>query len=154
MFRVMQYYQPLENLVKKIAGADGYYKLNPMPGDWGHYVHYIIGLSEAEDCFVLSDWKDFDSKRYPGVKHIENKSRGIKFLYNRLEDDSEDSKSWDDDTYDSWEYCKDKLKRESITLYNEGRLYAYIKLSETEDGEGREYNFDFKPVKNLFNKKR
>jgi hypothetical protein len=146
IFTVMQYHQALDNLVEKISGDGGYYKVNPMPGEWGSMIHYIIGFDETKEFFTLSDWDDHED--FSGVKVLRNDERGVTFMHELDTDD------WDEKDCEWWGSYERKMETEKLTLWNDGMLRVYLDTREWEDGQTwSEYlnnNFEFKPVKDLF----
>jgi hypothetical protein len=148
LFTVMQYYQPLENLVEKISGDGGYYKINPMPGEWNAMIHYIVGFDENKEFFTLNDWDDHED--FSGVKVLRNEDRGVTFMYGDFDTDD-----WDEQDFERWDNYRRRMEKEKLTLWNGGGLKVYLDTKEWQQGQTwSDYlnnNFEFKPVKELFN---
>lgn len=130
LIRMMHSHELLDNITVKIAGNSGYYRLDPLPGDWHPPIHSILCLDAK--LGELDDWEELED--FKGVKTIGNDKM---FLTYDL-----DCEGWDDLDFARWDRWTNNLEIDNLALWHhDSRMMAYIdKIAE----------FDFKPIKELF----
>lgn len=122
--------EALERLTIKLAGDKGYYKMEPMPGEW--YPPYTCLFSTDNEFFNLNIWDDHPE--FNGVKYLSREP--FLFMYDL------DCSGWEEMDFDRYEFLKSGLEKEKLALWHyDSRLMVYI---------DKDHNFNFEPIKNLF----